>query len=240
MNILITKPLPFATILADKLKALHHNPILYPTLLIEPVRPAPDLSILTTADKCIVNSRQTVRFLETLIGSQLSKLPLLQWLAIGPGTAVDLKKLGVHAILTPEHPPYESETLLALPALQSIQNSHICLIKGEGGRGLLESELKKRGAQVTCLDLYKRTLPKLAPPKLPLDVIITTSADSLKNLSLLAGDSLNALQDLPIVVVGSRMVDLATSLGFRHTYTATGADDLSIINVLSCIKEPQH
>ena len=51
---------------------------------------------------------------------------------------------------------FDSESLLAHPVMQSIHQQTIVIVKGEGGRSLLETTLKARGATVQLLEVYRR------------------------------------------------------------------------------------
>lgn len=52
--------------------------------------------------------------------------------------------------------PSNSEGILLCECLQCIKHEHIAIIKGRGGRDLLEKELTQRDAEVTVLDVYRR------------------------------------------------------------------------------------
>jgi len=144
----------------------------------------------------------------------------------------------------PENPPYESESLLAHPALQSVTGKHIFIFRGNGGRDLLSRVLTGRDATVTLVEVYERSLPRVNMTKKfqhwqqhPPQVIVTTSAQSLHNLMILASHGLPGLKDIPLVVVGLRMHELANTLEFKKPVIALGADDASIIKVLTKLKD---
>ncbi|MEO6172563.1 MAG: uroporphyrinogen-III synthase [Arenimonas sp.] len=90
------------------------------------------------------------------------------WFALGDGSASVLKKVGVENITRPEHGS-NSESLLALPTLQNVQGKNIGLITAPGGRGLIETILLERGANVFVANMYQRKS-------------LAISADEIKNL----------------------------------------------------------
>lgn len=101
--------------------------------------------------------------------------------------------------------------------------ARLLLVKGEGGRGLIASQLRAMGWQVSSMDLYRRELPVIdtrmftrtfshSPP----DIISITSNESLDNLVTLAGESLPVLLKIPLVVNSQRAVELAMKLGFQR------------------------
>jgi uroporphyrinogen-III synthase len=51
---------------------------------------------------------------------------------------------------------FDSESLLAHPVMQAIKQQSIVIVKGEGGRIVLEETLQSRGAMVHLLEVYRR------------------------------------------------------------------------------------
>lgn len=250
MRVLVTRPTNVATELAEKISAMGDIAELFPTVDIQqtPNRASLQCAIdkLNTQDMAIFVSRSAVQFGMPAIQARWPILPHIVWAAIGPGTANALYDHGISKVLVPEHPPYESESLLALPTFQSLHKKHIYLFRGNGGRELLSDTLSARGATVQAIEVYQRCLPTFNQVERIQDwhhtpnninVIVTTSADCLHNLMLLVGDAMGTLKEIPIVVVGARMYKLAKELKFKHPMIATGADDGSIIKVLKAFKD---
>jgi uroporphyrinogen-III synthase len=80
-------------------------------------------------------------------------------LAVGPGTALALRRAGVARV---SHPPgrHDSEGLLAMPELAAVDS--LALLSGEGGRGLLDRTLAERGIAVQRIDVYRRVPRRIA------------------------------------------------------------------------------
>ena len=75
-------------------------------------------------------------------------------LAVGATTAAALQRAGVAA---PVHPGrMDSEGLLDLPQLQSVDGLDIGLVTAPEGRSFLTASLKQRGARVLRADVYDR------------------------------------------------------------------------------------
>src|SRR6185312_12626032 len=74
--------------------------------------------------------------------------------ALGAATAAALRRAGIDGILVP--PRADSESLLALPELQPVQDQTVGLVTAPGGRGLLAQELRKRGARLAVAEVYER------------------------------------------------------------------------------------
>lgn len=252
MHILITRPFDLATGLLEKIKAMGDTAELFPVIEIKKtphqVLLQSAIDTLDTQDIAIFISQAAVQWGMPAIQACWPKLPKILWAAIGPGTANALQNLGIPDVLFPATPPYESESLLALPAFQaiSLKGKKVSLFRGNGGRELLSETLSTRGAFVKKIEVYQRCLPTLdfnMVEKLKrwhhtsFDIIITTSRDSLYNLVQLTENTMGALTEIPIVVVGTRMCKLAKDLSFKSPIIATGADDASIINVLKTFKD---
>ncbi|MCF6346362.1 MAG: uroporphyrinogen-III synthase [Thiomicrorhabdus sp.] len=83
---------------------------------------------------------------------------------------------------------FDSESLLAHPVMQSVNQTSILIVKGQGGRALLADTLKNRGANVQFLDVYRRSLApfcrlnwlKFRASCAP--VLLITSIESIQNL----------------------------------------------------------
>lgn len=247
MRVLVTRP---AALAADLCKALGVIGAIAETLPVIDIQPtsAPArlqaaIEELATIEIAIFISQTAVRFAMPAIQSYWHPLPAISWIAIGAGTAASLHRYGITQVLFP-NPPYESESLLRLPSLQKVSGKKITLFRGNGGRELLVQVLQERGAKVQTIETYQRCLPTLDIVKKltsfrhqGLEMIVTTSAESLKNLVRLAGKELNWLQEIPIIVVGTRMYALAKQLGFKKPLVAEGADHASIIKVLTTFKD---
>lgn len=160
--------------------------------------------------------------------------------AIGQGTA---KILQEKYFLTAVYPidEYSSEGLLGLPEFQQVKGKHVFIVRGEGGRELLADTLKAKGAIVSSVIVYKRTIsPIEVTPFLHLlqehkiDIIVCTSGEGLRNLLQLGGKANQALLlSLPLLVVSERLKELANSLGFNRIIVSKNAQNETILEVLS-------
>jgi uroporphyrinogen-III synthase len=260
MRVLVTRPANLAAGLAKKINAMGDIAELFPVIEIkktsQQARLQSAIDTLDTQDVAIFISQSAVQFGVPAIQSRWPKeeaiscptLPNLLWAAIGSGTAHALQNLGIHDVLFPSTPPYESESLVAMPTFQAahIRGKKISLFRGNGGRELLSETLRSRGALVQIIEVYQRCLPVLDTQMVekikhwqhtPFKVMITTSADSLYNLVQLLGNTVDRLTQIPLIVVGARMQKLAKELNFKNLLVATSADDGSIINILKMFKD---
>jgi len=248
MNVLITRPLEAGKGLCEKInqQGMHAKPFPVIECHATPNQTALALAIdaLETIDIVIFVSRPAVQFTLPAIKKRWCLLPSLIWAAIGPATAEALKAQGIPKVLLPLTPPYETESLLAIKALKHIDKKKILIFRGNSGRDLLRHVLEKRGGIVHTVESYQRCLPNMDKVERlanwhhnAIDVIVTTSAAGLHNLLLLIPSSITYLKEIPLVVVGTRMLQLANKLGFKHPLLAADADDTSIIKVLTEFKD---
>ena len=145
---------------------------------------------------------------------------------------------------------YDSEHLLAEPALQDVAGSNVRIIRGTSGRELLADELVNRGANVEYLSVYERRLPRPGPDELGdleaswrqglIDVVVVMSVQSLQNLvALLPAWCAAQLESTPLVTPSGRVIKEAL-----ERYPASrpilapgpGADDM--VHAIMAITKP--
>lgn len=150
------------------------------------------------------------------------------WLAVGDGTRRALARLGI----TAEAPArMDSEGLLAMPILTDMHGCSVGLITGSGGRGVLETTLRARDAELRRVDVYAREMVRLAPSR---QQALLTAIDRPQRvlLALSSGEALQALQaqvadprllDVAVVAASKRLATLASSAGFKRVVIASSA-----------------
>ncbi len=139
---------------------------------------------------------------------------------------------------------YNSEALLALTELQSIKNQKIAILRGNGGRELLATTLRERGAQVSYINTYKRSIPDDENCTARLDRLLIeanntnalcvtiTSGESLHNfLHLLGHHAEQWRQTIQLIVINQRLVSIANQLGFKkQALVADNATNQALTN----------
>ncbi len=172
--------------------------------------------------------------------------PKQQLGAVGTATATALDALGYHVALLPKT-SHNSEGLLALPALQAVQATSILIVRGEGGREHLANQLRARGAQVDYAEVYRRQAPS-SDAQIVTQVflgnndnagcnwITASSGEGLKNLlSMLPPKVHDRVLSTALVVVSTRMVKIAQTLGFNGPIrVAKNASNQAIIEAIAC------
>jgi uroporphyrinogen-III synthase len=248
IKVLVTRPAPQADNLCDLIESNGGQAIRLPTIDIQPpdnkekvIQLLDDLSMFQIGIFVSKNAVQRTLSLCEGMNNQLQKLTLI---AMGAMTAEELLKSGVG------QPVYakgqaDSESLLDLPELQGrlIKDKSIIIFRGQGGRELLATTLRTRGANVEYAEVYKRTCPhyersiidNIWHSERP-DMIVITSCEALQNLfDMLNSAQREILLHKQLVTIGKRIVDLARILGFKEQIFI--ADETSDTGILNAIKK---
>lgn len=240
VGVLVTRPAHQAEFLCALIEARGGRAWRLPTLAI--VDGPADRSALTALDNydmAIFTSANAVDKALTLRAPAIWP-PNLRVAAVGAATAQALAARGLSDVLIAP-PPYDSEALLTLPALQQVAGTRIVVLRGEGGRELLADTLRARGAHVDYCEVYRRVRPDIdsgpivrAWQRGAVHVVTATSAQGLHNLPGMLGDTGAALlRATPLVVVNARMIQLAAELGFLHPpLVAEAASDEALVAAL--------
>lgn len=219
----------------------------------------PLLSIVPLTDSDLLAARQQVQDLDNYdvlifvsrnaasLGAELisdcwPQLPVQQSIiAIGKSTAKLVTDLLGCVVVSPEAGS-DSEAVLALPELQQLAEKRIAIFRGQGGRELLATTLRERGAMVDYIEVYRREQVQhsaaevaafAAPNKI--DAITVHSGESLQILTGLLGATRASILTIPIVVPSARVAKQAEQSGFTEVVNAQGADDASMIEALERI-----
>jgi uroporphyrinogen-III synthase len=188
------------------------------------------LEHLAAADSVIFISPNAAQFGLAAIRSAGHTLATSKVFAVGPGTTRALQGQGVTEIITP--PGQDSEALLALPQLQDVAGKRVVIVRGEGGRALLADTLSARGAEVHCLECYRRLCPPTdAAPLLArwqaggIDAVTVTSAETLHNLAALLGETgASLLAATPLFAPHEKIAEAARHFGITHVVATSGGD----------------
>ncbi len=111
----------------------------------------------------------------------------------------------------------------------------------------MQQTLQERGAVVTPLAVYRRSLPTVdvAPVVAKVragevSVVVCASGDTLANLKTLLSACWMELSVLPVVVVSERLAHLARELGFQQVHVANQASQDAIIDALRGFSMPNQ
>lgn len=268
-RVLVTRPAGQQQELVAAIEALGGEAISLPLLAIESVTDAKavtrlkeSLSRLQDYDLLIFVSVNAARFGVRRIaecGAAISPNALI--LAVGAATAREAASL----LDRPVHGPATgggSESLLELPQLDDVEDRRVAIFRGQGGRELLAAELRRRGAMVDYLEVYRRTPAAGAAGQLkeilsesPPDAAVITNAESLARWRELLGEiagpaknraialplkasegadhSADRLLAKPVVVPSRRVAELAAQHGFTVVIDAGDAAAKAMVEALA-------
>jgi uroporphyrinogen-III synthase len=140
---------------------------------------------------------------------------------VGPATAAALESAG-RSVDICSTDGYDSEHLLAEVELQNVAGKHVRIIRGDGGRELLATTLRDRGAIVSYLEVYERRAPEHPATQIAeleqqwragaIDVVTVMSVESLANLiALLPEWCVSELGNTLLVTPAARVIQEALS-----------------------------
>ena len=238
--ILITRPEPFATQLAQAVHAAGGEAILCPMLeIVEPRK-----------TKLLEKLFQELNFFDfaifispTAVLKTFSKLkkswPIhIKVFAIGQGTAKALMSQGISKVIFPTS--FCSEALLEMETLKNVKNKKIIIFRGKGGRPLLGHALEAQGACVSHAVVYERKMPVISREKqlklwkaTRIDAIVVSSQEALENMiSLVGKKEKHWLQQQCFLVTSLQTQAYAHHQGFKTVLLASDASDQAIIDIL--------
>ncbi len=244
ITILVTRPEPQGTELCQQITELGGNAISFPTIAFTPPPDtdafAKGIAQLSEQEWLVFISPQAVRASVPAIRQSWPHLPpTVKFAAVGAGTAKALKAAGYDVALQPSN-EWSSEALLEMCEFQQVTGKKIAVIRGVGGRGLLDTVLQDRGATVLAVVAYERVMPEIdIRPCLQqlkegkIDAAVCTSFEGVSNLkTLLGGDAWPLLQKIPLIVMSERIKTLAQDLGFRTIWVTKNASVTAILELI--------
>jgi uroporphyrinogen-III synthase len=246
LQVLVTRPEHQAENLSRLIEQHGGIPIRFPTLQIIGVddrsKATNVITSLSNYQWLIFTSVNAVNFALKAIGGKISQFGALQIAAIGQATALALASAGINVSLLPKR-GFDSESLLATPSMQEVNDKAVMIVRGQGGREELASVLRSRGANVEYWEVYKRTLPDYDKSfvarvfeQASLDVVIITSCEALQNLAMLVGSEYKQrLALVKLVVISDRIGKLAAEMGFKRITVTEGPSDQAIIDALIAV-----
>lgn len=192
-----------------------------------------------------ISPYDAIVFTSTNAVVHVNKKLILPWeeaetYALGEATYQALRNLG-QAVVSKPLKPYNSESFIKLFLQSASSPDNLLVIKGTGGRGYIETELRSRSISVGTLDVYKRQCPtpsKSLASKLAkqFDVISVMSNETLDNLVHLASPHCPTLLNHSLIVNSERTRMHAQELGFTGTIiVASSAGNRGQLEALSSL-----
>ncbi|CDG23103.1 Uroporphyrinogen-III synthase [Xenorhabdus poinarii G6] len=245
MSILITRPAPTGEALVRRLRGLGKSAFSAPLIEIYPGADLPLLSQklqwLSAGDLVFLLSKNAVHYANEQLIQEGQLWPnQLSYYGIGKSTSLMFHQCTGLEIAYPEQGE-TSEDLLQLPALQSMSNKKILLLRGNGGREVIASTLRFRGGEVDYCECYSRQPVKYDVSgfsrhwqRCGIQTIVVTSGEMLQLLYNLVTDSDRKawLLRCDLIVVSERLANIAQTLGWQTIKVAKSADNDALIQAL--------
>lgn len=243
IGVLVTRPRHQAAPLCRLLEAQGALALRFSSVQIEPIEPhaslAARLGDLDRYGVIIFSSANAVRYGAALLEERRN----VTLAAIGPATARALNQAG-YRVAVQATEGADSESLLRHQRLNSVAGERILLIKGAQGRGLLEQELARRGAEVTTAEVYRRECARPSSAELSalesrfaareIHAVTATSVEIAGNLLALATPALRrAFDSVHWVVPSARVAESLRAGGVQGpSLLARSAEDQELVSAL--------
>ncbi len=238
-RIVVTRPREQAAGLAALIREAGGEALLFPAIeiraLADTLKVGALLERLDEFDLAIFVSRNAVvKGLELARERRAGKAwpARLAVATVGSGSRHELEHQGFSGVIAPGGEP-DSEALLALPELRSVDGKAVLIFRGEGGREFLGDELAARGARVEYAECYRRVRPDADPAPLAaalergeVDAVTVSSAEGLANLlKYFDAAGRQRLQRVALCVPHRRVAEAAAGLGMRAALVGGPGDD---------------
>lgn len=238
LTVLVTRPAAQGSSLCEHISCRGGAAIAFPAIEIEPVTcdAAPDagydLVVFLSANAVTYGARYVQKAANTRVA------------AIGRATAAALKEMQLPPDIVPEA-GFTSEALLAHPQMNLSSGARVLIVRGQGGRELLQETLSAHGIVTESLEVYRRVRPQVDERARAaiearwldegIDVVTITSVETLNNLvAMLSERGRELLRVTALLVPSRRIVDAAAAAGLTGgAILAPGADDESMVGALS-------
>jgi uroporphyrinogen-III synthase len=237
LTVLVTRPASQAAGLCEQIQRHGAAAIAFPAVEIAPV----------VAEAA--RGHDLVIFVSVNAGAHgvhlIEKGPTTRIAAIGKATAAALKETSLPADIVPEA-GFNSEALLAHPDLTLPDAAKVLIVRGSGGRELMQETFTARGLIVETRDVYRRVRPSIDDATRDalearwqnegIDVVTATSIETLHNLiGMLSERGRALLRETTLLLASRRIAEAAQAAGLNGTLiVANGADDASMIGALAC------
>jgi len=240
MTVLVTRPGEQGKALCQQLANIGLSALHHPLINIEAGTDLPHLiPDIHQCDVIIAVSQHAVIFSDQFLRNQRSFWsPTVRYLAVGQKTAHLLSKATGQSVNYPQ--VSDSEHLLKLTELQAISGKNIIILRGNGGRELINETLTQRGGRIQYKEVYRRVdIPFSARQcveswqQAKVDSLVITSSHQLTFfMSQFDETELAWVYQLTLIVPSQRIALDAKALGFKHIVTACSATNPDLVAAL--------
>lgn len=235
MVVVVTRPDPEGSELCQDLWQQKVSAIHFPLITFSQGDGEEELlSLLSKADIIIAVSKQSVLWADKILQDKQKNWPLnSRYLAIGQKTAEKLSSVCQQEVCYPD--VSDSEHFLQLDVLNNVKNKRVVILRGNGGRELICSTLKKRQASVEYCEVYRRHKRAFNGNSILSDWqqkkvthIVATSGEQLEHL-VEQMPNLQWLCQQIVIVPSKRIACLASELGFNNVLVSGSASNPDLL-----------
>ena len=248
--VLITRPRHQSGTLADLIRRSGGEPIVFPTLEIEPVDPRPPMQAilerLSEFDMAVFVSANAVQHAMPLIRAVGGWPQSLRAAAVGQGTARELRAQGVADVLLPGRRSGQRGTAGASGAAGRGRTAHRHFSRS-GGRELLAETLRSRGAEVVYVECYRRPQANVGPGAAARSGRAWRAGRrSLGQCGVVAKSARHRGQrhraanstTLPLFVIHPNIAESARTLGFSTVIVTETSDQGVVSGIIALLNPP--
>jgi uroporphyrinogen III methyltransferase/synthase len=230
-KILVTRAREQASDLSERLRVLGAIPVEFPTIGILPPESWADvdhvLQQMMMYDWIIFTSANGVRFLVDrlfALGRDVRGLKGPRVCAIGPKTAEALEALKIRVNFVPQE--YRAEGIFEGLKKEKLKGKNILIPRARVARDVLPEELRKAGAAVDVVEVYRTVLPRESVSgvrdllgKKEISAITFTSSSTVSNfVEMLGKEKARGLTaGIPVASIGPITAEKARELGIETT-----------------------
>ncbi|APZ41695.1 uroporphyrinogen-III synthase [Acidihalobacter ferrooxydans] len=243
IGVVITRPEHQVEALTARITAAGGLALRFPVLeILDPTDSQRLLDVidrLTEFDLAVFISPNAVNKAMNLVSARGGWPAGLRIAAIGAKSAKEIERYGLSVDLRPGR-RFDSEALLAEPALADMTDRRVVIFRGDGGREMLGDTLRERGAQVVYANAYRRGKPNTDTGTLfyhwsrgEVGVVLVTSTEGLRNLFDMVGKLGQMwLRKTPLIVGSDRIAAAARELGHTAPICADDPSDEAMFDAL--------
>ena len=217
MRVWITRTEPGATRLAAAIEQLGFTAFKAPVLRIEPCSTRPPQGpfdfALFVSEHAVVHAAGNGWLHAPWHGCPTA--------AIGAAASSALREHGVAPCMAAQ-----ADAAGVLQALSALPDTTL-IVKGEGGRDLLQRELRRAGGTVVEWKVYRRAVVKPDLASEGIDAIVASSGEgacAVANAWFSAGRSAR----VPLLVPSQRVAEVAAQAGFENVVVTLGANPTAV------------
>ncbi|MFT6295497.1 MAG: uroporphyrinogen-III synthase [Glaciecola sp.] len=246
LTVLVTRPAQQQGELIQALAALGAKTLSKPMLTIEELKSEVQINqlknkILNFAeyDIAIFVSTNAAHYGSHWIDRYWPQFPVeLEVIAIGPSTAKAVTELLPCGVIQSDT-GVTSEDVLNLRALQDVAGCKVAIFRGIGGRELLASALRERGATVDYFEVYTRQGCIYSEDNFTrelvsadVNVLSANSSETVDILKTNLGEQFDKFSGLILLVPSARVAEQARASGFTAVVNCEGASNKAFVAAL--------